>query len=336
MTRLRLSEAAGGATLALGAIMAQPIGAPAPAPARSGWVWGLTIVVVVAVLAVWWVLFRRQAKRFQHTYRLEISNRGNVHSQYALQASDPTGALRFVFVLGDRPLSGQGMARPEPTTAPPAPTRETAPTRPPLPEHRAGVDTIKSARGKGMRIGSNVASALDSLGDLLPRSAGAPLRRAAGQIRRGQSSVRRAEQLPGRAIQTSSQVMPRRATLQAAPGQTSARPQPVVSFRQEAITPATASQTIEQGWVETPFVEPGGTLVIDLSIDADNPYRSQTYPFVVESWALEQREDSLIVEESSVPIVKPTFLQRYSPFMVTVIVAAAIWLLARAVIGTVF
>jgi hypothetical protein len=306
---------------------AQPTGARASSPTWSGWTWGLTIVVALAVLVVWWVLLRRQAKRFRQKYLLEITNLGNVRSQYALQADDPAGALRFTFVAGDLPLSGQMVAQPEPVAARPTQTEAVVPTHPTSSDLRAGVDTIKSAKGTGMRLGSTVANALGSLGNLLPRSVGAPLLSAAAQIRRGQSSVRRVEQLPGRARRVSSRAAPRRTT---------ARPRPAASSRQEPAPPTTAIQTIEQGWVETPFVEPGETLVIDLSIDPDDPYQTQTYPFVVESWSLEQREGSLIIEESSVQIVKPTFLQRYSPFMVTTIVAVAIWLLARAVIGTGF
>ena len=76
--------------------------------------------------------------------------------------------------------------------------------------------------------------------------------------------------------------------------------------------------------------------MVDLSIDANDPYQTRDFPFSVESWSLEQPEGSLIVEESSVQIIKPTFLQRYSPFLVTAIVAATIWLLALAIIGTGF
>jgi hypothetical protein len=74
--------------------------------------------------------------------------------------------------------------------------------------------------------------------------------------------------------------------------------------------------------------------MIDLSIDPSDPYRTRTYPFVVESWSLEQPEGSRIVEENSVQIIEPTFLQRYSPFLITAIVGVVVWLLARAVIGT--
>ena len=360
MTCLRLSEAAVGAIPALSATttlvrqtldrtvqygalyctvqygaLAQSTGTPASGPAWSGWTWGLTIVAALAVLVVWWVLLRRQAKRFQQTYRLEISNLGNVQSQYALQADDPVGALRFTFAVGGRPLSRPAVVQPEQAAARPTQTEAAVPTRPPSSELRAGVDTIKSTKGRGMHLGSEVANALSSLGNLLPRSAGAPLLRAGAQIRQGQSSVRRVEQLPKRAKRVSSKVVLGRASARPQPA-ASARPQPAASFRQEPAPPATAFQTIEQPWVETPFVEPGETLVVGLSIDPDDPHQTQTYPFVVESWPLEQPEGSLIVEESSVQIVKLTFLQRYSPFLVTAIVAAAIWLLALAVIGTGF
>jgi hypothetical protein len=334
MTCLRLSRTAAGAMLALGATttwvrqaLAQSSGAPVSGPAWSGWGWGFTIFTALAVLAAWWILLRGQATRFQQTYLLDISNLGNARSQYALRADDPAGALRFTFVLGDRRLSGQAVVQPGQAAARPQQTEAAVPTHSPSSELRAGVDTIKGAKGKGMRVGSNVGNALGSLGSLLPRSVGSPLLRAAAQIRQGQSSVRRVEQLPGRAIRVGSKVVP---------GRASAQPQPTASSRQEPAPPATAFQAIEQGWVRTPFVEPGETLMINLFIDPDNPYQTRTYPFVVESWSLEQPEGSLIVEEGSVQIVKPTFLQLYSPFLVTVIVAAAIWLLARAVIGTGF
>jgi hypothetical protein len=81
-------------------------------------------------------------------------------------------------------------------------------------------------------------------------------------------------------------------------------------------------------------VEPGETLAIDLLVDPANPYRTRAYPLVVKSRSLEQPESSWVVEESDVKIVEPTFLQRYSPFLVTAIIAAAILLLALRLIGT--
>ena len=109
-----------------------------------------------------------------------------------------------------------------------------------------------------MRAGSTVAGLLDSLGALLPRSVGTPLLRASAQIRRGQGAVRRVERVPRRAAQLKSRV---------APGRPPTRPQPVPATRQGPIPPPIASATIKPGWVETPVVEPGETLAIDLLID---------------------------------------------------------------------
>lgn len=335
MTRLRLCEAAAGAMpVALAATttlvpqaLAQSPGTPTASPAWSGWSWIVTIIVILGALVTWGILLRKQARRFRQTYLVEISNRGNVQSRYVLRAEDQSGALWFTFVLGGLELPGQAVIQPSGATAQRAQVDAPSIPRAPSPQLRTGVDTVKRARSGGMRAGSTVAGILDSLGTLLPRSVGTPLLRAAAQIRRGQGKVRGVERLPGRAAQLKSRVVP---------GRPSARPQPVPTTRQEPIPPAIASATIKPGWVETPFVEPGETLAIDLLIDPANPYRTQAYPLVVKSRSLEQRESSWVVEESDVKIVEPTFLQRYSPFLVTAIIAAAVLLLALALIGTGF
>ena len=288
-----------------------------------GWVWAVVVAaLIVATVMVFLALLRRQRQRCQRTCRLEISNLGNVRSRYELRAQDLSGVLLFTFALDGTSLQEAGggevvTTQPARPTAPPA--AKPAPATP-----KAG---LKKTKSWAMGAGNIVAEVLNSVGMLLPRSAGAPLMRTAASIRRGERSVRRVERLPKQA-----------ARLQAR-GKglgTSQRVGESASQRigelggEERGAPTAAGD----GWVQTPFVEPGETLAIDLLVDPANPYQTQDYSFKVISRSLEQPEPPLIVEESNIQIVGLTPFQRYSPFLIVLLVAVMLLSIASWLIGT--
>jgi hypothetical protein len=79
---------------------------------------------------------------------------------------------------------------------------------------------------------------------------------------------------------------------------------------------------LEPGWVETPIVQPGETLAVDLLIDPLHPHDAQTYSFTIKSRSLEQPGSREVTEEGSVQIVGSTFFERYSPFLIALGFAA--------------
>lgn len=281
----------------------------------AGWAWLIAIAVIVAAVALWWTLIQRQAQRFRRTCQLEIANQGNVRSHYELRAEEPNEALLFTFALRGVRLAGQGALQPTQIAQPPTQTAQSPP-------QRSGPDVGKAqqAKSKAMATGGAVAGILGTVGSLLPRSVGGPLRERAAQIRAGQASVRRVERLPSRV----GRLAPRSAPTPPAA--------PAVSRRQ-AEPAAPSIQLAAPAWARTPPVEPGQTLVVDLLVDPVDPYRTQRYDFKVLSRSLEQPDAPVLERESGIQIVSPTLLQRYGPFVLVLIVATAIILVAFTLIG---
>ncbi len=92
-------------------------------------------------------------------------------------------------------------------------------------------------------------------------------------------------------------------------------------------------QTAMSGWSQTPFIEPGDTLMVDLVIMPTNPYRKQEYDFTVTSKAIGQ-EGAPLVDEHYVAQIKGVFwLWRYLLILAVILVAAMlvfgiVWLTA--------
>jgi hypothetical protein len=208
-----------------------------------------------------------------------------------------------------------------------------------------------------MRTGSVVASALSTLGALLPRSAGGPLRQVASQIRRGGGSVRRAEYLTRQAGRLRPTPAPKATPLRQAQGRllrlrTERSPQgrlfrqasldyardrqgrsPRPSTGAEEAPAAASSDAAAQTWVQTPFVEAGGTLAIDLLISPTDPYQTAYYPFTVTSRSLDAPDAPLIAEEGSVHTVGLTFFQRFGPFLVALTIGMMLLFIVSLFIG---
>lgn len=293
-----------------------------------GWVWAVVVaVLIVATAMVLLALLRRQRQRCQRTCRLEISNLGNVRSRYELRAQDPSGILRFTFALGGVTLQGAGGG--EAVTTQPARAAAPPAAKPAPAGSKAGLKKAKQAKGWAIGAGNVVAEVLNSVGLLLPRSAGAPLMRMAASIRRGERSVRRVERLPKQAARLRLPGKGRGTGGEERGGRDEGQEAGRVGGEERGAPTAAGD-----GWVQTPFVEPGETLAVDLLVDPANPYQTQDCPFKVISRSLEQPEPPLIVEESNIQIVGLTPFQRYSPFLIVLLVAVMLLSIASWLIGT--
>jgi hypothetical protein len=322
------------------AVWAQGHHAPQPGSAWSGWPWVVTIAVIAVAVVIWSLLARRQRQHSRRMCRLELANLGNVRSRYELRAEDPAHALQFSFVLGGARLYGRSVT---PAAAPSTGSGQAPSTgrRGELvePSGQAAASSLEKAgrvQGWAMRSGSVVASALSTLSTLLPRSASGPLRQVASQIRRGGGSVRRAEHLTSQAGRLRPKARPgtpplRQASLDYARDR-QGRPTRPPTGAEEAPA-ATRSDAAAQTWVQTPFVEAGGTLAIDLLISPTNPFQTAYYPFTVTSRSLEAPDASLIVEEASVHIVGITLFQRFGPFLVALTIGMMLLFIVSLFIG---
>jgi hypothetical protein len=71
---------------------------------------------------------------------------------------------------------------------------------------------------------------------------------------------------------------------------------------------------------QTPFIEPGETLAVDLLIEPVKPFDAQYYPFTINSSSLEQTEREPVVEQGSVQIQGLAWYRRYLlPILATII-----------------
>jgi len=155
-----------------------------------------------------------------------------------------------------------------------------------------------------MRISGAIADVLSSVGMMLPPSVRTPLLRASSQLRRGRSSVRRVKQLPGRVTRR----MPSASTTKAK-----------VSPEARPVRPKVVST-----WLQTPLVEPGEALNVDLFISPVKFRQDESYPFKVLSRSVEQEEAPLVTEEGCIQIAGTSRLRRYSPYLLILVIAAII------------
>jgi hypothetical protein len=320
--------------------------------AWSGWPWVVTIAVVAVAAVIWLLLARRQRQRSRRTCRLELANLGNVRSRYELRAEDPGQALQFSFVLDGARLHGRSVTPPAAPSASngtfasgqaPSTSNETfASGQAPSASNgtfasgQAAASSLeKAGRAKGwaMRTGSVVASALSTLGALLPRSAGGPLRHVASQIRHGGGSVRRAERLTRQAGRLRPTPAPKATPLRLRTERSpQGRPTRPSTGAEEALA-AAGSDAAAQTWVQTPFVEAGKTLAIDLLISPTDPYQTAYYPFTVTSRSLDAPDAPLIAEEGSVHTVGLTLFQRFGPLLVALTIGMMLLFITSLFIG---
>ena len=253
-------------------------------------------IMILAGLAVVLVA-RLQQKGGSRTIQVELRNLGNVQSRYDLKAAEPEGTLKFQFTLdGDElPLSSDdwigAVGEPSKTT----PSASTSP---------AGAGGGGSGMGEqAMESGGIVASMLSTLGMLLPRSVGAPLTRAASQMQRGRVAASRVGQLKSQSARLKS----RKQATTAAPA---------------VAQPHSEEERLELPWTQTPSVEPGGVLMVDLQI---RPARSslrgaaQVHPFTVLSRPAELQDAGqvpVVTTETTVQFAGTSWFVRLLPYFV--------------------
>lgn len=82
---------------------------------------------------------------------------------------------------------------------------------------------------------------------------------------------------------------------------------------------ANGRQTPGEVWAETPVIDPGSALTVELIIDPANPYEKQEYTFTVNSRSAEQPEATLVSEQGTVQMVGIPWFKRFFPVFVAVV-----------------
>lgn len=318
----------------------------------------VTIVVLVlaglamVAIALW------QRKRLYRRLRLELANAGNVRSRYELRAQDPRDALAFEFSLDGDSLPGGSVTEAEevivaPVEAAPEPPAVQGPQR--LEQGREAVQKGQVAAEQAMGAGGALADLLTAVGRLLPRSIGSPLLEAAGQLRSGESKAKRVQQAPGRVAAQAKRVG---AAVPAGTVQGVGNPpatgsslvaegavaEPVPAAAGPAVTSApsagfgAATRTRLRSWVQTPSVEPGAKLQLDLVVRPVKPDKSRHYAFEVLSRPVSGDEAEPLVDEWYIEISGAAGLRRYHPYLLVgalaiLAVLVTSWLASMGVVG---
>jgi hypothetical protein len=213
---------------------------------------------------------------------------------------------------------------------------------------------------KAMGISGAISETLFSLGMILPRSIGAPLLNASSRMRRTESSVARVQQTPGtlsvqaaRLKATASTTkeavapMPQPDTVPALPQMPAteqAQPEMPTAPPELAGVPGVQPQAApiahisEPGWAQTPYVQPGESLELELTVAATRTSKARQYPFAVISRAVEQEAAPLVSEEGSIQIRGIPWILRILPYLAIlalaiVAVLLAFWLVNNAILS---
>ncbi|MEE8389683.1 MAG: hypothetical protein V3S14_02655 [Anaerolineae bacterium] len=120
----------------------------------------------------------------------------------------------------------------------------------------------------------------------------------------------------------------------ASPTRTTPSPSPITDRR------VTVTQAVVDAWVQTPCVEPGETLIVDLLVDPiEHSRQAQHYPIAVTSRSVEQEDGPQIIEKGNVQIEGISWFYRLLPFLIFVAVIAIqalliwFWLQSTGVLG---
>jgi hypothetical protein len=269
------------------------------------WFWLSVIsILILTGLAIFWAV-RLRKRRLERKLRLEITNDGNVQSHFQLRAEELGGQLEFRFTQG-------GIRLPEVLELNPAAPAVGLPVGRPTPPGPAGSGLTSAQKAqKTMSLSYAVASLLTSIGAILPRSLGAPLIQAGSQLNRGQAQASRIQQVSSQAATLTS---PTRggSQLASAPSQ----PQPG------------GGQALGLAWVETPAVEPGQMLIVDLLVRSAWLAGDIIRSFQIKSRATEGGQGRMMVEDGQVEIRGGFWSHRFYPMLLILALAIAAILLA--------
>jgi hypothetical protein len=268
-------------------------------------VWFVVAMIIICTAMAMIVAALIRDRRLERIVRVEITNQGNVSSRYQLRAQDPEGVLSATFMKDGDPLPGLDFFVDDPEDQEPEQEQE-VPTEAEKPQKSpasAATDTVAEAQ----QASGALARMLSSLGSILPRSIGSPLLSAASQLQQKRGQVRRVQSYSKKGSSLGRKL-----------GTRPSEPQ-----EKQPLRPAGP-----QAWSETPSVQPGYTLALDLVLRSVGSHEHSARPFRVISRSVTGAEAPLITEEGTVEIKGGFWARRYLPHVVLLVVGAALLALA--------
>ncbi|MBN2393286.1 MAG: hypothetical protein JXR84_21325 [Anaerolineae bacterium] len=279
--------------------MSESIGASA---GPKTWHW-ILFIIAVGGLAIWVLpaIFKWQRRRARQTIHLKLANEGNARSRYALHAAELTGNLTFHFRLNGKPLPEQVITVAAANRQPAA--RHKAAGKGAVPAKTDGPNMQKTL-SSAAQTGGIIAGLLATLGQLLPGSAGQSLTGIGREVRQGQQAATQVKQVSKYA----DKLQPKPGSSQ--PSAISRRPAPEAGDARSRVGSA-----IIEIWAQTPFVEPGEILHVNLQVQPAKPYQSGQYSYILKSRSLEYKDAPVITEEEMVVFKALNSFERFAPFM---------------------
>ncbi len=283
------------------------------------WHWVLFIVIVgmLAMLVIPAIL-KWQRQRARKTVHLELVNEGNTRSRYALHAAEPTGSLAFHFRVNGKPLPEQVVSVVSRQSSAISGQRA-AGSQKAAPAKSGGANVQKTLSGAA-QTGGMVAGLLATLGRLLPGAAGQSLTGMGREVRQGQQTatqVKQVSQYAGK-LQPKAGGSNQPSAVSGQPSAVSRQPSAVSGQSAVGSGQRDVGNAVIEIWAQTPFVEPGHRMQIELQIQPAKPYQTRHYPYILKSRSLEYKEAPVITEEETVLFEALNPFEHFAPFMLFV------------------
>ncbi len=305
---------------------------------------GLALLVgLLVAVALWLVSLRSQRQVQEKLCSVEVLNQGNARSRYELRAEDPSGMLKFEFMLNDTDLAQRAgepvtavSAAAEPRPVGVATEKQPNPTVAKAKEVWTKANELENKAVATVSTGSVISNWIVTVSYLLPGQLGQGLRESTAGMRSTQYQVRNVVDAPGRY---------QRMVAAAAPPQISSSPigpansgnaLPTTYVRtpsnsgggSAATTPAAVAQpkrVVRTGWSLTPPLDAGEALTVTLKVRPGRFPRTRHYDFKVYSRSVDGNEDTPLIDHGSVALRGGPVLKRLLSWL---LLGAAIVLLA--------
>ncbi len=316
---------------------------------------GLALLVGALIAFFLWLRTLRSLRQVQEKIcGVEVLNQGNVRSRYELRAEDPSGMLKFEFMLNDmdlaqrvgEPVDGKTAAATAATArvdAAPA-EKQPNPTLAKAKETWTKANALEAKAVATVNTGSVLSNWIVTISYLLPGTLGASLRESTAGMRATQYEVRNVVDTPGRY---------QRMVAAAAPPRISTSPMPLNTGNQlpaswsktGASTPSTGTATTQaavaqpkpvarNGWSLTPPIDAGDTLAVTLKVRPARFPRSQHYDFKVLSRSVDGNESTPVIDHGSVALRGGPIFRRILSWVLLALAVALLALLAWYLLTT--
>ncbi|MBA3532446.1 MAG: VWA domain-containing protein [Ardenticatenales bacterium] len=233
---------------------------------------------------------------------VEIHNDGNVPSRYELRAEVQDDALGFHFALAGEPLiQRQETSERTVAVAASAPTNGGGNTY--VPNASSTTEKAGDTLGFAARAADAVADVMSNVSYFLPKEISGSVMRMAGELRRARQTAAIASRLPTNLTRAATNVtgqkeLPKNSRLRQ--GTTTNGSTTGTGNGTSYVTETVVGNT----WTQTPRVEPGQTLVVDLFVEPLKTNATNAYTFQIISRSLEHEGAPLIIEQANVHIGK--------------------------------